>query len=135
MICFVYDPRFRVQQLISNSQVITSSNQTPFDFPKQTLLNLTSVTQQILAPARLVPLQAANSPAPIEPVLRTRSGKPWTLTSSRSSTPMWTPLHHLRPKSCMSPKMSNLPLLPTLEMNSLITLCTYLMPQIIHTMP
>ena len=40
-ICFYYDLGFGEQQLISNSQVITSSSQTPHDFPKQILLNPT----------------------------------------------------------------------------------------------
>ena len=40
-VCFVYDLGFEVQLLISNSQVITSSNQTPRDFPKQTPFNPT----------------------------------------------------------------------------------------------
>ena len=35
-VCFDYDLEFVVQQLIPNSQVITSSSQTPHDFPKQT---------------------------------------------------------------------------------------------------
>ena len=42
-VCFVYDFGFGVQQLIFNSQVITSSSQTLRNFPKQTLLNLTAV--------------------------------------------------------------------------------------------
>ena len=41
-VCSDYDLEFGVQQLISNSQVITSSSQTPRDFPKQTLLNPTT---------------------------------------------------------------------------------------------
>ena len=36
---FDYDLGFGEQQLNPNSQVITSSSQTPRDFPKQTLLN------------------------------------------------------------------------------------------------
>ena len=38
---FDYDLGFGEQQLIPNSQVITSSSQTPRDFPKQTPLNTT----------------------------------------------------------------------------------------------
>ena len=38
---FDYDLGFGEQQLIPNSQVITSSSQTPRDFPKQTPLNPT----------------------------------------------------------------------------------------------
>ena len=37
---FDYDLGFGEQQLIPNSQVITSSSQTSRDFPKQTPLNL-----------------------------------------------------------------------------------------------
>ena len=40
---FDYDLGFGEQQLIPNSQVITSSSQTPRDFPKQTPLNPTTV--------------------------------------------------------------------------------------------
>ena len=39
---FDYDLGFGEQQLIPNSQVITSSSQTPRDFPKQTPLNSTA---------------------------------------------------------------------------------------------
>ena len=38
-VCFVYDLGFGIQQLIFNSQVITSSSQAPCDFPKQTPFN------------------------------------------------------------------------------------------------
>ena len=40
---FDYDLGFGEQQLIPNSQVITSSSQIPRDFPKQTSLNSTTV--------------------------------------------------------------------------------------------
>ena len=42
---FDYDLGFGEQQLIPNSQVITSSSQTPCDFPKQTPLNSTAVVK------------------------------------------------------------------------------------------
>ena len=77
----------------------------------------------------------ANFPAPAEPILCTGSGRLWTLTSSKCLTPMWTPPHCMRPKSYMSPKMSNLPLPLTLEMDSIITLCTYLTSPKVHTTP
>ena len=40
-VCYDYDLKFGIQQLISNSQVITSNSQIPRDFSKQTPLNLT----------------------------------------------------------------------------------------------
>ena len=43
---FDYDLWFREQQLISNSQVIISSSQTPRDFPKQIPLDTISSTSK-----------------------------------------------------------------------------------------
>ena len=42
-VCFVYDLEFGVQQLIPNFQGITNKSQTPYDFPKQTPLNPTTI--------------------------------------------------------------------------------------------
>ena len=46
---FDYDLGFGEQQLISNSQVITNSSQTPRDFSKQTPLNPTPRVRVSLA--------------------------------------------------------------------------------------
>ena len=48
---FDYDLGFGEQQLIPNSQVITSSSQTPRDFPKQTLLNTTPPVRPSACPS------------------------------------------------------------------------------------
>ena len=47
---FDYDLGFGEQQLNSNSQVITSSSQSPRDFPKQTSLNTISSLVQVNVP-------------------------------------------------------------------------------------